>query len=79
MKNYEWINNMAKIDLLYQIERNYDEGRCIINQLNNDDEDCPEEFKAVWQKNESNNAVLLQPSKCYECICNWLNQEHKGV
>lgn len=70
---------MAKIDLLYLIERNYDEGRCIINQLNNDDEDCPEEFKAVWQKNESNNAVLLQPAKCYECICHWLGQEHRGV
>lgn len=79
MKNYQWINNMAKIDLLYMIESNWSEGRCIINQLNNNDENCPEEFKAVWEKNEINEAVQLQPPKCYECICKWLNQEHKGV
>ena len=79
MKNYEWINKMAKIDLLYMIESNWSEGRCIINQLNNNDENCPEEFKAVWEKNEIDEAVQLQPPKCYECICKWLNQEHKGV
>ena len=37
MKNYEWINNMAKVDLLYLIESNWAEGRCIVNQLNNNE------------------------------------------
>ena len=78
MKNYEWLNKMAKIDLLYMIESNWSTGRCIINQLNNNDEDCPEEFKAIWEKNEIDEVVqLIEPPKCYECICNWLNQEYK--
>lgn len=78
MKNYEWINNMAKVDLLYLIESNWAEGRCIVNQLNNNDDECFKKFRAALKKDKDTNTVQLQPSKCYECICNWLNTEHGG-
>lgn len=50
MKNYEWINNMAKVDLLYLIESNWAEGRCIVNQLNNNDNECFKKFRAALKK-----------------------------
>ena len=53
MKNYEWVNNMAKVDLLYLIESNWAEGRCIVNQLNNNDDECFKKFRAALKKYRS--------------------------
>ena len=77
MTNRQWLNNMALIDLLSFINGNLDsDERCII-QLLNDNYD--KEFAPVYERNYATSYPykLIEPAKCYECICAWLNKERK--
>lgn len=64
MKNREWLNNMALIDLLYLANNEkhpFSMNACIIDRL----EKCDGESEC-------------RSTDCYECICKWLNEEVKS-
>ena len=78
MTNRQWLNNTALIDLLSFINGNLDsEERCIIQLLNDNYDYCPKEFAPVYERNYATSYPykLIEPAKCYECICAWLNKE----
>lgn len=80
MTNRQWLNNIALIDLLSFINGNLDsDERCIIQLLNDNYDYCPKEFAPVYERNYATSYPykLIEPAKCYECICAWLNKERK--
>lgn len=62
MRNRDWLNNMALIDMLSYISDHIEE--CLVYRIENWDiekiEDCCEKYE--WD--------------CYKCIAAWLNEKH---
>ena len=64
MRNRDWLNNMALIDMLNIIDERF-EG-CFIYRMNKQD------FDSVDGRCEKHGW------DCYNCIATWLNEEHKN-
>ena len=75
--NRDWINNMAKIDLLNMLNDNMPSGVCIMELLTSrEDYECPKEFAAVCKNVGTGDYQIEKTANCYGCICKWLNEKH---
>ncbi len=64
MRNRDWLNNRALIDILSYISDQIEE--CLVYRIENKD------FEKV------ENRCKMHEWDCHKCIAAWLNEEHKN-